>query len=346
MDVFGRIRKPKKASAPANDATPRDERSPQGGRKPAGKRRVSISTIIMTAVLVIGLGIMAYPTFSDWWNSYHQSRVIQTYNAAVEETDQATLDAMLQAARDYNARLVSNPGRFTMTDEERAEYASLLNLTGDGVIGYINIPSIGVNLPLYHGVDETHLQVAVGHIEGSSLPVGGESTHSAVSAHRGLPRAKLFTDLDKMREGDIFTYTVLNQTITYEVDQIRIVEPNDMSDLVITEGADYSTLITCTPYGINTHRILVRGHRIENLSDRSTIPAGAVQIPGFIAVLAVAIPLLFVYLLGVLIYLRLRHPELDKEKALEAVRKHAMGQDGEQLADDNKGSNKPTSEKE
>ena len=346
MDVFGRIRKPKKASAPANDATPRDERSPQGGRKPAGKRRVSISTIIMTAVLVIGLGIMAYPTFSDWWNSYHQSRVIQTYNAAVEETDQATLDAMLQAARDYNARLVSNPGRFTMTDEERAEYASLLNLTGDGVIGYINIPSIGVNLPLYHGVDETHLQVAVGHIEGSSLPVGGESTHSAVSAHRGLPRAKLFSDLDKVREGDIFTYTVLNQTITYEVDQIRIVEPNDMSDLVITEGADYSTLITCTPYGINTHRILVRGHRIENLSDRSTIPAGAVQIPGFIAVLAVAIPLLFVYLLGVLIYLRLRHPELDKEKALEAVRKHAMGQDGEQLADDNKGSNKPTSEKE
>ena len=346
MDVLGRIRKPKEASASSEDVTLNGNQPKKRGRKRGAKPKASISTIVMTVVLIIGMGIMAYPTFSDWWNSFHQSQAIAAYSEAVEGTDKETIDAMLQAAHEYNATLVGNDGRFTMTDDERSAYESLLNLTGNGMMGYINIPSIGVNLPIYHGVDETHLQVAVGHIEGSSLPVGGESTHTVVSAHRGLPSAKLFSDLDKVREGDIFTYTVLNQTITYEVDQIRIVEPNDMSDLVITEGADYSTLITCTPYGINTHRILVRGHRIENLSDRSTIPAGAVQIPGFIAVLAVAIPLLFVYLLGVLVYLRMRHPELDKEKALEAVRKHAMGQDGEQLADDIKGSNKPTSEKE
>jgi sortase A len=191
-------------------------------------------------------------------------------------------------------------------------------------MGYVNIPSIGVNLPVYHGVDEVHLQVAVGHIEGSSLPVGGPSTHCVVSAHRGLPSAKLFTDLDQVKEGDIFTFTVLDQTLTYEVDQIRIVEPNNLSDLEIQKDADYATLITCTPYGVNTHRMLVRGHRIENLSDRTVVPAGAVQIPVYVAVLAVGIPLLFVYLVFALIYYRRRRPELDTQKALETVRKHAM----------------------
>jgi sortase A len=192
-------------------------------------------------------------------------------------------------------------------------------------MGYVQIPTIGVNLPIYHGVDETHLQVAVGHIEGSSLPVGGKGTHMAISAHRGLPSAKLFTDLDKVVEGDIFTISILGTTITYEVDQIRIVEPSDMSSLTIDPKADLATLVTCTPYGINTHRLLVRGHRVDNQTTTTTVPAGAVQIPVYIAIPAVAIPLLFVYLLITLIAYRLRRPELNKQEALEVVRKHAMG---------------------
>lgn len=292
------------------------------GKKP---RRVSVSTVVLTIVLVVGLGIMAYPTFSDWWNSFHQSRAIQAYVEAVEDTDQKTIEAMLKAARKYNKKLAANPNRFHMSDADRDEYNSLLNLTGNGLMGYVQIPTIGVNLPIYHGVDETHLQVAVGHIEGSSLPVGGKGSHVAISAHRGLPSAKLFTDLDKVVEGDIFTISILGTTITYEVDQIRIVEPSDMSSLTIDPKADLTTLVTCTPYGINTHRLLVRGHRVDNQTTTTTVPAGAVQIPVYIAIPAVAIPLLFVYLLITLIAYRLRRPELNKQEALEVVRKHAMG---------------------
>ena len=346
MDVLGRIRKPKQAGSPQGDATQRDDSPRKGGRKPAGKRKVSISTIVMSVILVVGLGVIAYPSISDWWNSFHQSRAIQQYSEAVEGTDPKKLEAMRQAAREYNARLAKNSNRFNMTDEERKEYESLLNLTGNGMMGYVNIPSIGVYLPLYHGVDEIHLQVAVGHIEGSSLPVGGEGTHTVVSAHRGLPTAKLFTDLDKVKEGDTFTFTVLDETYTYEVDQIRIVEPADMSDLVIDPKADYATLITCTPYGINTHRILVRGHRIANLEDRSQVAAGAVQIPPYIAVIVVVIPLLFIYLLGALIYYRHRRPELDKNKALDAVRKHAMGSNANEGADEGSKDNESISKKE
>lgn len=324
MGKLDRIRKSKEASASQDDTTMLDDLSSNGGRKPAKKRRVSISTIVMTIVLVVGLSVMAYPTFSDWWNSFHQTQVIQAYVAAVQETDPKQIEKMIQDAHAYNERLVKNNGRFSMTKDEKVEYNSLLNLTGNGVMGYVNIPSIGVNLPVYHGVDEVHLQVAVGHIEGSSLPVGGPSTHCVVSAHRGLPSAKLFTDLDQVKEGDIFTFTVLDQTLTYEVDQIRIVEPNDLSNLEIEKDADYATLITCTPYAVNTHRMLVRGHRIENLSDRAVVPAGAIQIPAYIAVPAVGIPLLFVYLVFALIYHRHRRPELDTEKALETVRKHVM----------------------
>lgn len=294
------------------------------GKKP---RRVSLSTVVLTIVLVVGLGIMAYPTFSDWWNSFHQSRAIQAYVEAVAETDPKTVKAMFKAARRYNKRLANNPSRFRMSDAERDEYNSLLNLTGNGLIGYVQIPTIGVNLPIYHGVDETHLQVAVGHIEGSSLPVGGKGTHMAISAHRGLPSAKLFTDLDKVVEGDIFLINVLDRTFTYEVDQIRIVEPTDMSGLTIDANKDLGTLITCTPYGINTHRLLVRGHRVDNQSTTTTVPAGAVQIPVYVAIPAVAIPLLFVYLLITLIMYRIRRPELNTQEALDAVRNIAMSEE-------------------
>ncbi|MBR3318509.1 MAG: class C sortase [Atopobiaceae bacterium] len=298
-------------------------KSKKVGGKPARKRKVSISTVLMSIVLVVGLCIMAYPTFSDWWNSFHQTRAIEEYVQAVEELDPKTIEKMLKAAQKYNETLVDDPGRFNMTDEERDAYNSLLNLTGNGLMGYIQIPTIGVNLPIYHGVDETHLQVAIGHIEGSSLPVGGKSTHAVVSGHRGLPSAKLFSDLDKLSEGDTFTFTVLKQKITYEVDQIRIVEPEDFSDLAIAKDKDYATLITCTPYGINTHRMLVRGHRVDKQSDRNAVPAGAIQIPNYIAIPAVGIPMLFVYLLVALIMRSRRRPALDKEKALEAVREHA-----------------------
>ena len=323
MGFLGHSRKPKEASASIDAGTLHDDASGKGERQPAKKRKVSISTIVMTVILVVGLGIIAYPTFSDWWNSYHQSRAIEAYVQAVEETDPKTIETMLNAAHKYNESLVDDAGRFNMTEQERKDYNALLNLTGNGLMGYVQIPSIGVNLPIYHGVDDTHLQVAIGHIEGSSLPVGGKGTHAAVSGHRGLPSAKLFSDLDKLVEGDIFTFTVLNQKITYEVDQIRIVLPSDLSDLAISKDKDYATLITCTPYGINTHRMLVRGHRVENQSDRDTIPAGAVQIPKYIAIPAVAIPMLFIYLLITLIIRSRRRRPLDTKRALEAVREHA-----------------------
>lgn len=327
MGILNHIRKTKEASASQDDATMHDGLTSKADQKTAKKRKVSISTIIMTLVLVIGLAVMAYPTFSDWWNSFHQAKVIQEYVEAVQGTDPKLIEKMIKDAQAYNKTLENNNGRFSLTKDESDEYNSLLNLTGNGVMGYVNIPSIGVNLPVYHGVDEVHLQVAVGHIEGSSLPVGGPSTHCVVSAHRGLPSAKLFTDLDQLKEGDIFTFTVLDRTLTYEVDQIRTVKPNELSDLEIKKDADYCTLITCTPYGVNSHRMLVRGHRIENLSDRSEVPAEAVQIPAYIAIPAVGIPLIFIYLLGALIYYRHRHRELDTKAALEAIREQAMNAD-------------------
>ena len=283
--------------------------------------RPDLSTIIMVAVLVAGIAVIAYPTFSDWWNSYHQSRAIAVYASEVENTDTATLEAMLADAEAYNQRLLKKDNRYKMTEADEQEYNSLLNLSGNGVMGYIQINCIGISYPIYHGLEESVLQVAIGHIGGTSLPVGGESTHAVVSGHRGLPSAKLFTDLDKLVEGDTFTITVLNRTITYEVDQIRIVLPEDMSDLNIETGSDYVTLVTCTPYGINTHRLLVRGHRIDNIVGTVAIPAEAVQIPNYIAVPAVGIPMLFVYLVGSLIYYRFYKPGYDKNKVMQELDK-------------------------
>ena len=210
-----------------------------------------------------GLCLLLYPTVSDWWNRLHQSRAIASYAQAAEGMSAEEIEAYLALAREYNKRLLEKESRFKMTEEEQKEYAALLDITGTGIMGYIEIPAIHVSLPVYHGTDEATLQIASGHIAGSSLPVGGENTHAAVSGHTGLPSARLFTDLDKLSEGDTFTITVLNQSLTYEVDQIRTVLPEDTSELVFVEGADYCTLQTCTPYGINTHRLLVRGKRIE-----------------------------------------------------------------------------------
>ena len=190
-----------------------------------------------------------------------------------------------------------------MTDEERAQYESLLNVSGNGIIGYIEIPSINCSLPIYHGTDEAILQIAVGHIEGTSLPVGGSGTHCVLSGHRGLPSARLFTDLDKMVIGDTFLMRVLDETLTYEVDQIRIVLPYELDDLEIEEGKDYCTLVTCTPYGINSHRLLVRGHRIENQEEvqASRITADAMQIEPLLVAPIVAIPMLLILLVILLL---------------------------------------------
>ena len=282
------------------------------------KKKSRLTTLALVLMLVVGTAIMAYPTFSNWWNSFHQTRVIAGYSAKVEQIDQESIDAMIDAARAYNASLPLKENPFAMTDEDMERYNSLLDISGTGVMGYVQIPSIKVDIPIYHGTGNAALQTAVGHIDWTSLPVGGEGTHAAISGHRGLPRARLFTDLDQLKEGDTFTITVLNYRISYEIDQIRIVDPGDVSDLIIVPGEDYCTLVTCTPYGINTHRLLLRGHRVANEDGEMLVVAPeAYRIPNYLTIPAVAIPLLFLFLLGMLIYYRHRRPELEDPEDLE-----------------------------
>ncbi len=253
-----------------------------------------LSTILLVLMLLVGLSLLLYPTVSDYWNSFHQTRAIASYVEKVANLTDEEYAAMLQAAKDYNQRLLYNRNRWKPTEEEIKEYNSILDVTGTGIMGYIEVPEIGVTLPIYHGTDEGVLQIAIGHIAGSSLPIGGESTHSVVSGHRGLPSAKLFTDLDKIIEGDRFVIRVLDEITTYEVDQIRIVEPDDLSPLIIERGSDYSTLVTCTPYGVNSHRLLVRGHRTANAEEAEEImvTADAMQIEPVIVAPIVAVPML------------------------------------------------------
>ena len=265
--------------------------------------RRKLSTILFVIVFLAGLSLLLYPTVSDYWNSFHQSRAIASYVDAVDNTDEQKLEEMRQAAEAYNEKLLSKQDRYDMSDSDRAEYESLLDVSGTGVMGYVEIPSINVSLPIYHGTDNTILQIGVGHIEGTSLPVGGASTHCAVSGHRGLTSSKLFTDIDQMAEGDTFKLYVLGETLTYEVDQIRTVLPDELDDLAIEEGKEYCTLVTCTPYGINSHRLLVRGHRVENQASASTIrvTADAMQIEPLLIAPLVAVPMLLVLLVMVLI---------------------------------------------
>lgn len=257
------------------------------------------TTILLLLVLIIGLSLLLYPSLSDYWNSFRQSKAIASYVEAVANLDDETYQKMLQEARDYNQRLYHNNDRWHMTPEEEEEYKKILDVSGTGILGYIEISKINVQLPLYHGVDDTILQVAVGHFPGSSFPVGGANTHSVLSGHRGLPSAKLFTNLDKMIEGDTFVIRVLDETFTYEVDKISIVLPDDVSELAFVPGADLCTLVTCTPYGVNSHRLLVRGHRVENAedSDDIRITADAMQIEPIIVAPLVAIPILILVII-------------------------------------------------
>ena len=258
------------------------------------KNRINL---ILIGIVLLGLGLIAYPGFADWWNSFHQSRAVASYAESVANLDASKYSEMLASAEAYNADLAKTGVRWIMTDEQMAEYNRQLAVTDSGIMGYIDIPKIRVTLPIYHGTDETILQIAIGHLAGTSLPVGGASTHCVVSGHRGLPSARLFTDIDKLVEGDTFTMTVLNRTVTYEVDQIRIVEPTDLSNLQIEEGKDFCTLVTCTPYGINTHRLLVRGHRVANANGEANVIADALQIEPVYVAPVVAAPMLIILLI-------------------------------------------------
>lgn len=268
--------------------------------------RKKLPTIILILVFVVGLTLLLYPTFSDYWNSLHQTRAITAYSEEIAAMNEAEQESLLEAARAYNQKIYDNGTHWTLTDEELEEYNSLLDMNSNGIMGYVNIPKIGVTLPIYHGTGEAVLQKGAGHLEGSSLPVGGENTHTVLSSHRGLVSAKLFTDLDQLQSGDIFTVTVLNQTLTYEVDQILIVLPTELDELTIEEGKDYCTLVTCTPYGVNTHRLLVRGHRVETEKGEVVVTGDALQLESSVIAPLVAVPVLIVLLIVLLFATRRR----------------------------------------
>lgn len=268
-----------------------------------------LSTILLVIVLLAGLSLLLYPTVANYVNSRTQTRAYVSYQETIEK-EKVSYDEHWAAARAYNARLMERGSMTVLTEAQKAEYNSLLNLGGNGIMAAIEIPKIGVNLPLYHGTDEAVLQIAIGHIENTSLPTGGAGTHCAVSGHRGLPSARLFTDLDQMAVGDRFMLHVLDETLTYEVDQILVVLPHETEALAIDPQQDYCTLVTCTPYGINTHRMLVRGHRVETVVEKPKIefPAEAEQIDEKTVIKYLSIPA------AVLLFVSLLLPEKKKKR--------------------------------
>lgn len=269
-----------------------------------------LSTILLLLVFILGLAILLYPSISDYWNSMVQSKAIIDYESAIANMTQEDYSAYFEAADAYNAAVaeLDFPLMYYDTLDEREDlekYEDILNVDGNGIFGYINIDKIGVQLPIYHGTEASVLNVAVGHLQGSSVPSGGESTHIVLSAHRGLPSAKLFTDLDELEVGDAFTITVLDRVLTYQVHDIEIVLPNEVDSLYVQEGEDLCTLVTCTPYGINTHRLLVHAHRVETVEEKAEIfvPADAYLVDTLIVTPIVAIPML----LALLVYLLIKY---------------------------------------
>ena len=263
------------------------------------------STIILILVFFVGLSVMLYPTISDYVNQRNQSRAVASYAQDVDNMTDADYSAYFDAADAFNAQVAANETALYRPDQ-LSGYNETLDITGTGIMGYITISKIGVELPIYHGTDDSVLQIAAGHLEGTSLPVGGASTHAVISAHRGLPSAKLFTNLDQLEVGDTFTITVLDRVLTYEVDKISIVLPTETDELKIAEGKDYVTLMTCTPYGINTHRLLVRGRRIETPDQYKylRVTAEALKIEPIIVAPIMALPMLLILLIGMLISTR------------------------------------------
>ena len=266
-------------------------------------------------MLLVGVCGLLYPSVSQYWNTKTQSRAVANYQDVLASLKPEDFTSYFDAADQYNQALSSLQS--PLSDYARlGNYNDTLNVSGSGVMGFITIPKIGVELPIYHSISSEVLNIACGHLEGTSLPVGGKSTHAVLSAHRGLPHAKLFTDLDKMEVGDTFQITVLNQTVTYQVDQIKVVRPNEIEDIRIVEGEDLCTLLTCTPYGINSHRLLVRGTRIENAAPKLHVTSNAYKIDSLVATPVVAVPILFVLLIVLMVKYRNKgsKPLISKEE--------------------------------
>ena len=255
-----------------------------------------LPTILLLVAFLVGLTLMLYPSVSNFWNSRHATQAIASYSEQTAKLDDTEYEKILGAAREYNAAL---SGDITLTPEQSTQYEQLLDIGGTGIMGYIEVASLGISLPIYHGTSEAVLQVGIGHLDWTSLPVGGESTHCVLSGHRGLPSAKLLSDIDQMVVGDRFVIRVLKEKLTYEVDQIRIVLPHETEELKIVPGQDYCTLVTCTPYGINSHRLLVRGHRVESEKDQLDVHvvANSTQVQPYLVAVVVAVPMLLVTLL-------------------------------------------------
>ena len=262
-----------------------------------------LSTIALILALLAGVSLLLYPTVSDYWNARHASRAVADYAQNVQALDRDTYDELLAAAEAYNRSLLTRENAFFLSEAQQTQYDSLLDISGTGIMGYIEIPSINVSLPIYHGTSDSVLQIAVGHLDWTSLPVGGESTHCVLSGHRGLPSAKLFTNLDQIVEGDTFIIRVLDEVLTYEVDRILIVEPEDVTALQIESGKDLCTLVTCTPYGVNSHRLLVRGHRVETTQAEEMIRlvSDGIQVEPLLVAPIVALPMLLALLLILLL---------------------------------------------
>ena len=259
----------------------------------------------MTLLLISGVAMLIYPTIGDYWNSFRASKAITSYSEQVSEMKEAEYENMLREAQKYNQWLKTRDNEYALSEEEKLQYEETLDVSGTGIMGYVEIPSIDCSLPIYHGTEESVLQIAIGHIEWTSFPIGGAGTHCVISGHRGLKSAKLFTDLDRMTEGDLFIIRTLDEVLTYEVDRISIVLPHQTEELKIEEDKDYCTLMTCTPYGVNTHRLLVRGRRIENIDAREIyVTADAIQIDPVLVAPVVAAPILLVLFVWLMIKYR------------------------------------------
>lgn len=289
------------------------------------------TTILLFVIMFVGLGLLLYPPLADYINRHNQSRAIARYTTTVDSGDDEDYSEYWEAARAYNEKLigVNVVKRLNNPDVWGPEYDQMLKVDESGIMGIIEIPQIAVMLPLYHGTSDLVLQVAVGHLQGTSLPVGGPGTHSAFSAHRGLPSAKLFTNLDQLDLGDTFTIRVLDEVLTYEIDQILVVEPHQVNALEIVEGMDYCSLITCTPYGVNSHRLIVRGHRVENstAAQAARVTADAQQIDPIIVTPIVAAPMLLVLLIIMLV-------NTSPKRKKKSANKHLSAEAIVQAADD------------
>ena len=323
------MKKSKRSKKVQNTSEKKPETKPKssgsGKKRKKKKRGNPILTIILIVVMAGGLGLLLYPSIADYWNSFHQSRAIASYQETVDNLSREDYERLWNEAVEWNKKLAENySGPYTLSDSEMAEYNSILDVTGTGIMGYVTIQKIRVKLPIYHGTDEANLQVAIGHLEWSSFPVGGKDTHCVISGHRGLPSAKLLTSIDRLNIGDTFMLTTLNDNLTYEVDQILVVLPEEVKDLYLQSGKDLCTLVTCTPYGVNSHRLLVRGHRIPNDPGFNfNARADATVIDPLIVAPILAVP----GLVGLFIWVMMQGRKGRRKKKKERAEKKALKKD-------------------